>query len=272
VTPEGHASHGLRLAERLATTFLRRWLEGIPGEELMPRTDFVVGCHRERHFVDFLNTAQFLHRDQLAVLPEVLGWYAERGVRPWVETFEDLADTLEPMGFQRHGSVTAWHGPIRVDTRPDGDGVTVEQVDRSALDLLATLMTRGHGIPEEALAVVRTDIETWPDQPGWRLYTAHVDAQPAGFGVLATDGDAAYLANAATVPESRGRGAQTALIRRRLRDAAAADCREVVALAMPGPSGRNMERAGLSLVGTSTNWHLGGAAAPEVSPGAPPPG
>ena len=66
-----------------------------------------------------------------------------------------------------------------------------------------------------------------------------------------------YLANAATVPGFRGRGCQTALLARRIADAAAAGCDLVAGQATFGStSQRNMERMGLRPAVTVTTWRM----------------
>ena len=63
------------------------------------------------------------------------------------------------------------------------------------------------GAPNEA----RASVERW----NARLYVAFVEGEPAAAGALTFHEGVGHLANAATIPELRRRGAQTALIRRR---------------------------------------------------------
>ena len=66
-----------------------------------------------------------------------------------------------------------------------------------------------------------------------------------------------YLANAATLPAMRGRGCQTALLARRIADAAAAGCDTIASLAEFGSgSQRNLERAGLRVAYTQAVWRM----------------
>ena len=97
----------------------------------------------------------------------------------------------------------------------------------------------------------------WLGQPGWRLYLARVDGV-AGASAALTIGDGlGYLANAATVPAMRGRGCQTALLARRIADAAAEGCDTIASLAEFGSgSQRNLERAGLRVAYTQAVWRM----------------
>jgi N-acetylglutamate synthase-like GNAT family acetyltransferase len=100
-------------------------------------------------------------------------------------------------------------------------------------------------------------VRGWFGKAGWRLYLARVDGVPAGSAALTVGGGLGYLANAATAPEMRGRGCQTALLARRIADAAAAGCDEVVSLAEFGSgSQRNLERAGLRVAFTQAVWRM----------------
>jgi GNAT superfamily N-acetyltransferase len=80
----------------------------------------------------------------------------------------------------------------------------------------------------------------------WRSFVAYLDGEPAGVGSLYVAEGIGVLAAAATLPERRGRGVQTALLRRRIAEAARAGCELVASQATPGTtSERNMQRVGL---------------------------
>ncbi len=80
------------------------------------------------------------------------------------------------------------------------------------------------------------------------------EAPPADIRVEA-ETHTGVLAAAATLPEWRSRGCQTALVRRRLNDAALAGCDLAAVEATPGSaSERNLERLGLRLAYTRVIW------------------
>lgn len=87
-------------------------------------------------------------------------------------------------------------------------------------------------------------------RPGWRHYLAWQGGRPVAGAALHRFERTAALAIAGTVPEAREKGLQTALIVRRLRDAAAQGCRWMVVETArdlpdkPAPSARNMMRMG----------------------------
>ena len=80
---------------------------------------------------------------------------------------------------------------------------------------------------------------------------ALVDGVPAACGSLSVVGGVGWLGGAANLPAHRGTGLQTALVRHRLRLAAAAGCTFAAATALPdGQSARNLERLGFRLAYT----------------------
>ena len=87
-----------------------------------------------------------------------------------------------------------------------------------------------------------------------RLYVGYVDGAPAGAAALTVREGVGWLANAGTIPEYRRRGVQTGLIRRRIRDAAAAGCALIAAGTSDPTSRRNLERAGLREVYRKSVW------------------
>src|SRR5699024_8755589 len=97
---------------------------------------------------------------------------------------------------------------------------------------------------------VRPAIVSTIGQPGWHFYFAVADDRPVAGAAMYTGRDGAWFGWAATLPEYRNRGAQTALLVRRIRDAEQAGCRWISAEAIPesqapNPSLWNMKRLGL---------------------------
>lgn len=93
-------------------------------------------------------------------------------------------------------------------------------------------------------------------RPDWFTYVAYCDGEPAGFAQLHLADGVGSLALAGTLPAFRGRGVQTALIHRRIADAAAAGCDLIAGQTGNGTgSQRNMERAGLRLAYTKAEFY-----------------
>lgn len=89
------------------------------------------------------------------------------------------------------------------------------------------------------------------DVPGFRRYLAHRGGVVAGGGAIRISDGLAQLCGAATLPDHRRRGVQSALLRARLIDAAHAGCDLAVVTTQPGSkSQENVQRAGFELLYT----------------------
>lgn len=97
--------------------------------------------------------------------------------------------------------------------------------------------------------------------PGWACFLALRGDVPVGAAALRVEGDSAWVTLGATLPEHRGLGAQGALFAARARRAAELGARRLVTETgapapgeVPGPSYRNMLRAGFEEAGLRPNF------------------
>ena len=102
------------------------------------------------------------------------------------------------------------------------------------------------GVPEAA----RHGIVGAVGQPGWTYYLALEDERPVAGAAMFADGIGAWFGLCATLPDARQRGAQTALLDRRITDARKHGCLWISAETapeslVPNPSLRNMTRIGM---------------------------
>jgi ribosomal protein S18 acetylase RimI-like enzyme len=81
----------------------------------------------------------------------------------------------------------------------------------------------GWGIAEKDHAQFKANVRPWLSQPGWSLYVGHANGRPVAAATLYLHDGIGYLADAATHPSFRRRGLQSAPLRRRIRDAGAAE-------------------------------------------------
>jgi GNAT superfamily N-acetyltransferase len=92
---------------------------------------------------------------------------------------------------------------------------------------------------------------------GSHSFLASVDGQVGAAASLAIHGGVALFAGAATVPELRRRGLQTALLRARLAYAQEHACDLAMIVAEPGgESQRNAQRSGFGVAYTRIKWRL----------------
>jgi len=97
--------------------------------------------------------------------------------------------------------------------------------------------------------VLRRVYEDMASAHGFERFLARVDGKVAGGASLRIFEGIAQLCGAATLPEYRRRGVQSALLRYRLADSAQRGCDVAVVTTMPGSkSQQNVQRAGFELL------------------------
>ena len=121
------------------------------------------------------------------------------------------------------------------------------RVDQAAT--FAEVATGGFGMP----LPFRPWLAATVGRPRWRHYLAWSGEDAVAGAALFVAGDVGWLGIASTLPAARRRGAQSALMARRIEDGRALGCRWFVTetgedtAARPNPSYRNMIRAGFTL-------------------------
>lgn len=244
-----------RRLEGVGVEFIAGWLRGIPGVRVEPFGSAEASINPVLPEVDFMNMVMGLYPEDAAELGAILSFYAGGGVRPWFELppapgFAALAAPLGDAGARPVGFHTMLYGPSRTGER---DPRVREARPEEAAEF-ADVLLRGHGAPDEAS---RAHIVDWAGRDGSWMYVGEIDGRIAAAAALVLHDDLAYLANASTLPESRGRGLQTALIAARIDAAARAGIPLVSSqAAWSSASQRNLERAGLRIAYTKTVWRM----------------
>ena len=216
------------------------------------------------------NKARGVNEDSLPHLDEICAFFTDAGVPPTLEVWagdasERLGAALARRGLFA-GAVSATlhldldgqpHNQSQGQAQGQGQGqgtVTVEELAPSAedTDYFDTLVG-GYEIAEENptyLAMLRAE----QGPASVRRYLARVDGRPAAAASLYATPDGAMLSGAATLPGFRRQGCQSALILRRLADAAAVTDLAIVTVAFGSASHANLERVGFRQTHTRTAW------------------
>lgn len=135
------------------------------------------------------------------------------------------------------------------DARRDADppDLRVVPCGPGTREAFGAVFAAGYELPPAFAAIAAAAV----GRQGWHCYLATLpDGTPAGAGAMFVDGDAAWLGLGATLPAARRRGAQGALLRRRVDDALAMGCTLITtetgerAADRPSHSYRNILRAG----------------------------
>jgi ribosomal protein S18 acetylase RimI-like enzyme len=207
------------------------------------------------------NSVVGLRGDQASSVRPLVEWYRERGAagRFEIAAGDDdpaLGQALARLGFYQSGFHAALVREPDTDTTAPSRGISVEPVTNAPeLEDFLDAYVAGWGIPENAHTQFKTNVRPWFDQLGWSLYVARIDGRPAATATLFVHAGAGYLADSATDPAFRRRGLHAAMLRRRLRDAAAAGVDFISSGAdFLSTSHRNMERIGMRLLFLRTIW------------------
>jgi GNAT superfamily N-acetyltransferase len=163
-------------------------------------------------------------------------WLAERGYEQGPTMRRYLRPAAAPS--------TRGEAPIDVRelTAADTEGMSLIFADAIGVSDLATVPLLG-----------------LPDLEGWHCYAAYLDGSEVACGAMFLRDGMAVLGLDATAPDARHRGCQTALIQRRLAEAARAGCTTVLAESCAVPAdragaGRNFLRAGFVEAGRTVGW------------------
>lgn len=175
-------------------------------------------------------------------------------ILPHIET-EALRQDLTHLGLQRLRGWAKHVGPARGVSGVRSD-LDVERIHRDRAETWARLCGEGFHLP----AALQPWLAETVGRADWYHYLAFAGDRPAACAALVVNGRFATLCFAATAPEHRRRGAQSALIARRMADAAGLECRWVVSETdeelpdRPNPSYRNVIRLGLPVRYVRANW------------------
>jgi GNAT superfamily N-acetyltransferase len=212
-------------------------------------------CIRLDAVPDFamFNRAMGLGLDEPAteeLVDETLGFL--EGTRSYVSVAPDARPPELAAWLQAHGLTPGygWTKFVRHATDPPEaqTTLTIERVENGSA--FGAAAAGGFEVPD----LFRDWLARLPSRDGWHCFVAFEATDPAGAGALYVTGKIGWLGIGATVPAHRGKGAQSALIAKRIEAAAELGCEVVVSETgkpidgRAGPSYRNLMRAGLEPV------------------------
>ncbi|GAA0584890.1 GNAT family N-acetyltransferase [Kribbella sandramycini] len=164
---------------------------------------------------------------------------------------DDWDEICAEHGLTRGGT---WVKAVRAagPVEPVETDLRIAQVEPDGFAQWSAVVVKGFGMPDETGGVAAM-LTAWAARPGVRLYGAWAGSELVGVGALGMAGGVGELVCGATLPAYRGRGAQSAIMARRLEDAYAAGCSLAASeTGKPGPgehnsSLANMERRGFKI-------------------------
>jgi GNAT superfamily N-acetyltransferase len=255
--------------DRVDRTFWREIWESVPAEVAAERGvalrtfgPIQVTAVRELGQVGMLNLVLgAAEAPEHSDLEAAVTWAEERST-PYVSVTPDLPGTtatekwLREQGFE---PTYAWMKFVR-DPHPPRfpapDGVEVVEVTSPDQEPFGTIAALGFGMPAWGAEL----FAHLPGRDGWRCYVARVNGEACGCGAMVIENGVAELGIGATLEDARGRGCQTALLHRRIVDAAEAGCRTLLVETgervpdRPSASYRNILKAGFDEAYLRPNW------------------
>lgn len=191
-------------------------------------------------------------------LDQIENFYRERGaasiihVTPWTDP--KLLAAMGARGYAIHEFENIFVRPVTdADAVAVPSDVRVEVITPEQHDTWIAIGSEGFATEELPAAVLAEVIRPFVRVPTMRCYLAFVDGEPAATGAASFHDGIVGLFGAATLPRFRNRGAQTALVQRRLADGVAEGCTQALVTTAPGSaSHRNVVRRGFELAYTRT--------------------
>lgn len=159
------------------------------------------------------------------------------------------------LGYEPDSQEMFWARELAgADLTPEPpEGVDVQLCTQEDAGIFGRTLNIGFGLKEHD---VRGHVfASAAGRERWTHYLARIDGEPAATSALFIAGDVAQLFVTTTVPEYRGRGLQTYLIRRRLADALQSGCTLAITQTVTdNASPRNMSRQGFDLLYQRIIW------------------
>jgi GNAT superfamily N-acetyltransferase len=255
--------------DRTERRFWRDIWESMPHEpasdhgiELREFGALQVTLTRDLPQVPILNLVLGAPEASAADLEYAVAWTDEHGVSPCIPVTPDLPGSERAEAWlQAHGFEPgyAWMKFVRgahPPRFPAPEDVEVVELTAADEEPFGTIAAVGFGMP----AWAANFFAHLPGRDGWRCYVARVNGKAQACAATLIDGEVAEFGIAATLEEARGRGCQTALLHRRIRDAAEAGCRTLFVETgervpeRPSASYRNILKAGFEEAYLRPNW------------------
>lgn len=197
-----------------------------------------------------------------AMLDDILARFEKAGVKkfafqlsPAVQPADEMPLWLEARDIIRDDNWSKFYREAQMPPDISTD-LRIERVGMEHQEAFLQTLAVGYGLPD-FMQVWFTNLM---ERPGWHHYMAFDGDLPVATGVLYVKGNIGYLSFGGTLPSHRRRGAQGAIMSRRIRDAIALGCQHIVTDAQAetddysNPSVHNMQRTGFQLAYQRPNY------------------
>jgi hypothetical protein len=209
------------------------------------------------------NTVKGLSDEDEEYIDSIIDFYKQKDIPARFEltpahVSSRLLTRLNNAGFYHYDfHTTLYTSPKELNINKAGmdPKLSIRLLKSDEFDTFADIYIKGFQMPSFLIGGVAQNNEVLYNNKNWTFYLASFEHEPAGIGVLFIKDRIATLAAAATVPNLRNKGIQSALIKQRLDQANLQECEWILGQAKFGSvSQNNMERAGLRIAYTKTIW------------------
>jgi ribosomal protein S18 acetylase RimI-like enzyme len=194
-------------------------------------------------------------------LEEIIDFYRKKNIPCIFELIpgcvtDELFQALSTKGGYQKGFHTAlYRNLIEEQEVAMNINIQIRELEIDEFMLFGQIYCKGFGMPDFLSRGVAENNQVLYENKKWKHYLATIDGETAGVGVLFLSDNTANLAAAATLPEYRGKGCQSALINRRISDAIKDNCELIVGQAVfASTSMTNMQRQGMQIAYTKAIW------------------
>ena len=218
-----------------------------------------VAFHMPANSDPLLNRVLGFDESCIQHLDAIMDWHAQRSTPCRFEVISDASSQRAEEALTRRGfsSRAVESFLCSAPFRPSlpRDDIEVDQLAPENLDEFASAFLAVYHSEPSVEPFVRASLKMQYSQPDWHCYLAFLAGDVAAFGAMRVRNGVASLISGATLPHLRRRGCQTALLKRRLADAAGLDCDLVFSHAACGSTSQhNMQRLGMRLVAAKLLW------------------
>lgn len=169
---------------------------------------------------------------------------------------ENIQQMLGQKGFSHYNNWAKLYRKAEIPIPPIHTELTVVEIGKEQAEEYGKLVVQCFEWDERLVTAFAGTVGA----PGYKTYFAMEGQNPVGIAALYTNGKYASMAIAGTLPGHRDKGAQSALLARRIADAKAMDCQYIMAETAeekpdkPGISYRNMRKFGFEIAYLRPNY------------------
>lgn len=208
------------------------------------------------------NTVKGLKEGDEKQIQKIIHFYKQKDIPIRFEltpahTSSNLLTCLSDAGFYHNDFHSTLYNSCFVEDKCSviNEKITIRELEEQEFDIFAEIYINGFQMPQFLKSGVAQNNQILHKSENWTFYLASYNDEPAGVGVLFIKDRIATLAAAATLPNLRSKGIQSALIKKRIYQAYLQECDLVVGQAKFGSTSQNnMERAGLGIAYTKAIW------------------